>query len=150
MTQPPSVKAVCIYADSAGQSHLVDVELPALAQEVGEGGRTRFIGATGATVMGFVVGTGKVLKDWHVAGTPGLSITISGRWEIEAGSGERRMLETGSVLLMLDTHGQGHRSRCYEDGGSTVIGVGIDEATRIAFAAIAARAAGDTRKARCG
>ena len=146
MIQLPSVRALCVYADSAGVSHLIDVALPALAQVVDERGKTHFRGAAGATVIGFVAGTGKVFKDWHVATMPGLSITLSGRWEIEAGSGERRMLEAGSVLLMLDTRGQGHRSRCDEESGSTVIGIGIDEATRTAFAALVERAIGEGRR----
>ena len=133
---PPTVDAVCIYADRDGVSHLADVALPALAQSGDAEGRTRFLGATGATVMGFVVGTGPVVKDWHVASMAGLSIVLSGEWEIEAGDGERRMLRTGSVLLMLDTHGRGHRSRCYAEGGSTVLGIGIDDATRAAFTAL--------------
>lgn len=90
----------------------------------------------GATVLGFVMGNTRSEKEWHVAATAGLSIVISGEWEIEAGNGDRRMLGLGSVLLMLDTHGQGHRSRTYSETGATVLGVGIDEVTRAAFTAI--------------
>jgi hypothetical protein len=37
------------------------------------------------------------------------------------------------VLLMLDTEGQGHRSRTQGNTDCTVLGVGIDDATRAAF-----------------
>lgn len=129
----PTVPAVCVYAGRDGLSHLADVVLPALAQVTDEDGKVRFVGSTGATVMGFVVGTGPTGEDWHRASMAGLSIVVSGSWEIEAGSGDRRHLETGSVLLMLDTEGQGHRAHPLGDGGCTVLGVGIDEATRAAF-----------------
>lgn len=129
----PTVPAVCVYADQTGQSHLIDVQLPALAQVRGEDGGTRFLGANGATTMGFVVGGSTAMKDWHPSGIVGLSIVLRGAWEIEAGSGQRRRLDTGSVLLMFDTHGQGHRSHSCDEAGSTVLGVGLDEATREAY-----------------
>jgi hypothetical protein len=142
MTDPlPTVRAVCVYADVQGQSHLADVDLPALAQVTDADGRTLFVGSTGATVMGFVVDASHTGKDWHRASMAGLSIVLSGSWEIEAGSGDRRLLETGSVLLMLDTEGQGHRSRTPGDTGCTVLGVGIDEDTRAAFAQLVPQAA---------
>jgi hypothetical protein len=134
------VPVVCVYADAAGGSHLIELGLPALAHEVDETGKSRFVGVTGATTMGFVVGSGAGVKEWHVAGTAGLSIVLSGEWEIEAGSGARRMLRPGSVLLMLDTHGQGHRAHSYDAAGSTVLGVGIDAATETAFRALLAEA----------
>lgn len=123
------VAAVCVHADAEGGSHLIDLALPMLAQT---------IGGVQATRLGIVAGTGPSFKDWHVAGMAGLSIVLSGAWEIEAGSGERRTLGPGSVLLMLDTHGQGHRSR--SAGDVTVLGLGLDEATRVAFAALVVQA----------
>lgn len=127
------VPVVCVYADAEGGSHLIDLGLPALTHEVDKTGKSRFLGVSGTTTMGFVVGSGTGVKEWHVAGMAGLSIVLSGEWEIEAGSGARRMLRPGSVLLMLDTHGQGHRSHSYGEAGSTVLGVEIDAATRAAF-----------------
>lgn len=132
MEDPPAVPAICVYADEAGLSHLIDVRLPALAQVRDEHGKTRFVGANGATTMGFVVG-GQAMTDWHPSGMVGLSIVLQGAWDIEAGSGQRRVLETGSVLLMFDTHGQGHRSHSSGEAGCTVLGVGIDEATRALY-----------------
>lgn len=135
----PSVPVVCIHADAQGISHLLDLELPALAQTVDAEGKTHFLGANGATIMGFVVGDGAGNKDWHVSGHVGLSIVLTGEWEIEAGSGDRRVLGTGSVLLMLDTVGQGHRAH-YRGTPCTVLGVGADDATAAGYRALAAQA----------
>lgn len=141
MHEGPTVSAVCIYADADGMSHLIDVDLPAMTRLVDDNGKSRFIGILGATSMGFITGTAGEFKDWHAASMAGLSICLAGEWEIEAGSGQRRILRTGSVLLMLDTHGQGHRSRSLGDVASTVIGVSIDTETQSIFTALVEQAA---------
>lgn len=64
-------------------------------------------------------------KDWHNGSTAGLSIVISGAWEIESGDGQRRRLGTGSVLAVLDTSGQGHRSRVLGDEPCVVVGIAL-------------------------
>jgi hypothetical protein len=135
----PTVMVVCAYVGENGISHLADVALPGLHHMVDADGLSHFSGMQGATEFGFVVGAQHGQSDWgdwHVSGTPGLSIVLSGAWEIEAGSGQRRLLDTGSVLLMLDNHGQGHRSRTPDGKPCTVLGVGIDEATQLAYAAL--------------
>jgi hypothetical protein len=126
------VTAVCIHTDADGRSRLTDLSPPMLAEMIGGAATTR---------MGVVTGGGPSFRDWHVAGMAGLSIVLSGEWEIEAGSGARRMLGPGSVLVMLDTQGQGHRSRSAAD--VTVLGIGIDEAARAAVSALVAQAKAD-------
>jgi len=132
----PTVPALCVYADADGTSHLIDVDLPAMTRLVDADGKSRFLGVHGATMLGFITGTPGEYKDWHPAAMAGLSLCLAGEWEIEAGSGQRRLLTTGSILLMLDTHGQGHRSRGLGATASTVIGVGIDEDTRVAWSTL--------------
>ena len=39
-----------------------------------------------------------------------MAVMLGGWMELELGSGEKRRLETGDLLLALDTSGQGHRS----------------------------------------
>lgn len=48
--------------------------------------------------------------DWHTAGPGGVSVMLAGRMEVEAGSGERRTIGVGDMLIALDTSGQGHRT----------------------------------------
>ena len=62
-------------------------------------------------------------QDWHPAPARQFVIVISGVAEIEVGDGARRSFATGSVLLVSDTQGRGHRT--------TVLG---DQAVVVAFA----------------
>ncbi len=138
----PMVMAVCAYADEQGMSHLADVALPGLNHVIDSHGLSTFHGSLGATIFGFVVGAQHDREDggdWHISTLPGLSIVLSGEWEIEVGSGQRRLLKTGSVLLMLDNHGQGHRSRSLSGAPCTGLGVGIDEAARLSYSALIPR-----------
>jgi len=54
-------------------------------------------------------------QDWHTAPGKRFVIMVAGRMEVEAGSGERREFTPGSVLLVTDTEGQGHRTRVLGD-----------------------------------
>jgi hypothetical protein len=86
-------------------------------------GTSEFGGVMPVTAFGVVtpMHNGPKLIDWHISRMAGLSVVMSGEWEIEAGSGQRRVLRPGSALLMFDTTGQGHRAH-YRDPGC---GIGI-------------------------
>jgi quercetin dioxygenase-like cupin family protein len=49
--------------------------------------------------------------DWHPAPQRQFVLMLNGTFEIETGDGESRRISAGSVLLVEDTHGQGHRTR---------------------------------------
>ena len=128
---PPagSFPAVCVYAGEDGTSHLVDLALPVVGRTQGADGVTHWTGLEGARQWGVIVSDGSAYGRWHTASQVGLSIVLHGAWEIEAGSGQRRVLPAGSVLLMLDTTGQGHRSQLVSDRPCAVMGVALDETT---------------------
>lgn len=128
--------AVCVFAGADGTSHLVDLDLPAMGQKILPDGTSEFSGVCGATVFGVVAGDQPKFVDWHIAKHPGLSIVLSGAWEIEAGSGQRRVLQTGSVLLMFDNSGQGHRAHHVDGKGGTVIGIGLGAETEALYRAL--------------
>jgi len=48
--------------------------------------------------------------DWHPAPRKQFMMVLSGVGQIEAGDGERRTFAPGSVLLVTDTQGPGHRT----------------------------------------
>lgn len=50
-------------------------------------------------------------SDFHTAGMRELSVLLAGEADYEVSDGEVRRLGPGSVLLMEDTTGKGHRSR---------------------------------------
>jgi quercetin dioxygenase-like cupin family protein len=50
-------------------------------------------------------------SDWHTSAIRELCVLVAGEAEYEVSDGEVRHLVPGSVLLMEDTKGKGHRSR---------------------------------------
>jgi hypothetical protein len=128
-----SFPTVCIYAGEDGTSHLVDLALPAVARTQDADGAPHWTGLEGARQWGVIVSDGSTYGQWHASGQVGLSIVLYGAWEIEAGSGQRRVLPAGSVLLMFDTTGQGHRSQLVSNRPCAVIGIGLDQTTTAHF-----------------
>ena len=112
---------VCIFTSADGTSRLADGRIPLRVGERGVWSDSR--GAKSWLVAkGLPVGA----KDWHRGSTAVLSIVTSGAWEIEAGNGEKRRLVAGSLLAVLDTSGQGHRSRVLGDEPCVVVGIELE------------------------
>ncbi len=112
---------VCIYAGADGRSRLADGRITLETTARGTWSRPQparqWIASKGGS---------SGAKDWHHGTKPVLSIVVRGAWEIEAGSGERRVLGTGTILAVLDTEGQGHRSRVVGDEPCAVIGMELE------------------------
>jgi quercetin dioxygenase-like cupin family protein len=53
--------------------------------------------------------------DWHTAPRRQYSVHLSGELEVETGDGQVRRLGPGSVVLLEDVSGQGHRTRVIGD-----------------------------------
>jgi|SRR5262245_5614749 len=49
-------------------------------------------------------------SDWHPAPRKQFVMVLEGVMEVEAGDGKRREFRAGSVLLVTDTQGRGHRT----------------------------------------
>lgn len=130
MTMP----ATCILDTADGSSTLVDLALPIAAKQVDAAGVVSWRGIEGARFFGIAGGSGEGYGDWHPSTYAGLSIVLSGKWEIEAGCGARRVLGPGSLLVMLDNAGRGHRSRTIEAPCATM-GIAFDDATTTAMRA---------------
>lgn len=69
------------------------------------------------------IGFSRLLKgfksDWHPAPLRQFVMVLSGLMEVEAGDGTRRQFAPGSVLLVTDTQGRGHRT--YTVGNQEVL-----------------------------
>ena len=66
--------------------------------------------------------------DFHVAPRRQLVVNLTGSVEIEIGTGEKRILGPGSILLAEDKTGQGHISRNVGGEPRTCLFVHLDEA----------------------
>ena len=53
--------------------------------------------------------------DWHPTGQRQVVLVLAGALEVEASDGETREFKPGSVLLVEDTTGKGHRSHSSGD-----------------------------------
>jgi len=58
--------------------------------------------------------------DWHPAPRRQYALMLSGSFEIETGDGQKRVFPAGSVFLLEDVSGQGHRTRVVGDDAVTV------------------------------
>lgn len=128
MAAAPTWPALCIYALPDGGSRLVDLELPVTRKVTGADGVAHWEGVAAASHWGLAGNaSSSTHHEWHTCGHAGLSITLRGRWDIEASDGTRRTLGPGDVLVMLDTTGQGHRSWPLDNGDMMVIGMGLGQ-----------------------
>ena len=98
---------VRIYTGDDGRSHFedVDVELDDL------GPLGRISGRWPASGVQFREVDGDYHLDFHVAPRRQLIVNLTGSVEIETGSGDRRVLGPGTILLAEDLAGEGHVSR---------------------------------------
>ena len=96
-----------IYSDSKGNSHFEDVSIQ--LKDAGEIGRlSETLPATGV-IFREVAPT----YDWnfHTAPQKQYIILLDGEIEIETSLGDTRIFKAGSVLLVEDTFGKGHKTR---------------------------------------
>ena len=101
------MKIVRMYTGPDGQSHFDEVEIE--LADLGPLGKisTRWPGRG----VQFRETGGDYNLDFHVAPRRQLVVNLIGSNEVELGSGEKRILGSGSILLAEDTTGQGHISR---------------------------------------
>ncbi len=112
-----------VYSDSDGDSHVeeIDIEMTAVdfAPPAPPIDLSEFVAATRVAIMRAAPGWE---GDWHPAPCRQLMFYLAGQVEAETSDGERRTMGPGTVVLLEDTTGKGHRSRVIGDQ-DVVIGV---------------------------
>jgi hypothetical protein len=104
-----------LFADRQGVTHFRDEYLVwqgcdavvALCRPGSAGLRTPYLNAD---KIGFLRLRPGFPTEWHPAPGKRFVMVLSGIGQIEAGDGERRTFAPGSVLLVTDTQGPGHRT----------------------------------------
>ena len=96
-----------IYTGDDGRSHFEDVPIELIDYEM----MGRISKPWGASGVQFREVGGDYLLDYHTAPRRQLVVNLTGSVEIEVGSGEKRLLGPGTILLAEDTDGEGHISR---------------------------------------
>jgi len=119
-----------IYATSDGESHIGELEIGFAQNE----GRPLFFNSArfAARTVGLQhvrVGGATV---WHNPPQRWLAFILVGTWAIEVSDGSRRQFPAGSVSLVEDTTGKGHRGWAVGDVDVLVAAVGLPDETVIA------------------
>lgn len=98
-----------IYATSDGESHVGELDVGLTQNE----GRPLFSDSTrfAATAVGFQHVRAGGATAWHNPPQRWLALIVAGTWEIETSDGSRRQFPAGSISLVEDTVGKGHRGR---------------------------------------
>jgi len=96
-----------LYAGPDGESHLEELDIE-LNQRPDGSGLSTPRPATGAIFQNSPAGQ---VMDWHPAPRRQFVVTLAGEGEVEASDGEVRRLTPGTILLVEDVTGKGHRTR---------------------------------------
>ncbi len=95
-----------IYTGPDNESHFEDLDVP--LREGPYGSISKLVPLKGVAFRETPLGAA---LDFHNAPARQFVITLTGRVEIECGSGEKRQLGAGEILLADDTTGRGHITR---------------------------------------
>ena len=111
-----------LYSDEQGESHFADVEIELASSDYAPPAPPLSLSAfTNAKEIGFMQAPAGWSSDWHPSSARNFFVVLSGEWEVTASDGETRRFGTGSVLLVEDVDGKGHRSRVVSDVDSLAV-----------------------------
>ena len=114
-----------LYADEHGESHFEDVEIDLTETEYAPPAPPLELSSiTPANQFGFMNAPAGWASDWHPTSARNIFFVLTGEWEVTAGDGETRRFTAGSVLLVEDTAGKGHRSRVISDSLAVMVQLG--------------------------
>ncbi len=118
------LKYVRVYADSIGESHFEDLTIDLNEIDFAPPAPPIFTSELNpSSKYGFASVLPGWESEWHPAPKRQFMIYLSGTIEAEVSDGEIRQFGTGSITLVEDTTGKGHKSRVI--GSEQVIGVVI-------------------------
>ena len=103
------MNAIRIYSDAEGESHFEDIELDLVPLSVGEL-RTSSTENWPASTVQFRQVDDDFESGFHTAPERRIVINLAGYSELEVSSGERRVLGPGSIQLVEDLEGRGHKA----------------------------------------
>lgn len=101
-----------LYVDSAGVSHFDDRELPLSLEDYSPPANPIAVHALkNADTATFVLLPIGASEDWHPAPKRQFAVIVKGVVEVTAGDNEKRLFGPGTIVLLEDTTGTGHRTR---------------------------------------
>lgn len=110
------MRCIRVYADDEGESHFEDIEIELTPANFAPPAPPLNLSAfKPARRYGYLSAPPGWEGDWHPAPKKQILFYLSGELEAEASDGELRRFGPGSVTLLEDTSGKGHRSRVAGD-----------------------------------
>lgn len=110
--RPNVTKYVRLFADEQGESHFEDNSFLFQSVNFAPPAPPLDISVLGPAEQCFILRANSGWKgDWHPAPFRQLHFYLSGEVEAETSDGEVRRIGPGTVVLVEDTSGRGHRSR---------------------------------------
>jgi hypothetical protein len=101
-----------IYTDKDGESHFEDVEIEMTSVDFAPPAPPMNLSEfTKAKQYGFLNAPVGWIGDWHPTPKRQIFFYLKGEIEAEVSDGEVRRFEPGSITLVEDTTGRGHKSR---------------------------------------
>ena len=116
------MQVVRIYTGSDGEAHFEDVEIQ--LDQLKPTGRNSELWK--ANAVRFREAAGDLDMDFHVAPRRQLIVNLTGDVEYEVGSGEKRIFRPGSMVLIEDVTGRGHKSRNVGSAQRTLVAIHLD------------------------
>lgn len=104
----PHMTYVHVYADTAGVSHFREEQLDFLPGRTEETSIHALAAKGRTTLLRLRVGA---VEDWHNAPRAWFLIVLQGASEVTTSDGQVRQFGPGSLVLLDDTTGKGHRTR---------------------------------------
>jgi quercetin dioxygenase-like cupin family protein len=105
---PPPLTYLHVYADAAGASHFREEHFNFSRGRDGDNSIHVMEAKGGATLLRLKAGA---VEDWHNAPRAWFLIVLQGASEVTTSDGQKRRFGPGSVVLLDDTTGKGHRTR---------------------------------------
>ena len=106
-----SLQYTVVFSDSQGVTHFRDEQLPWQVQTPAYSSSSALMTPyQDAEKIGFFRLPHGFRSDWHPAPSKRFAMLLTGASEIEVGYGQRRTFRPGSVVLVTDTTGRGHRT----------------------------------------
>ena len=110
--EQPRLRYAVVYSDSERKTHFRDEYFPWQKYQGSNpkvtAMQTPFVDAQ---KLGFVTIPHGSSSDWHPAPGKRFVVVLSGLAELEVGSGEKRKVGPGDVVLVTDIQGRGHVTR---------------------------------------
>jgi hypothetical protein len=122
-----SITYARIYADEEGESHIEDLEVSFVPTDFAPPAPPLNLSAfRPVSRLGYLSAPAGWCGDWHPAPCRQYVIYLAGMIEGETSDGTVRRFGPGSVTLLEDTTGNGHRSRVIGDEDAVTVIVQLD------------------------